>query len=169
MRNKTLAILVFVLLCAVCIVHAFYYYPRLPEQVARHFGPSGQPDAWGSKLEFLIVYLSTVGVMAATFLILGMAIPRIPNWAINLPNKDYWLAPERRKKTLDHILPQLFWFGSITMIFLLDIFHQAFQVQLGKTKTLGHVWITMGFYLLAAAVWCVVTYRKFSKKSSQPE
>jgi uncharacterized membrane protein len=165
-RTST-AIAVFVLLCVACVVHAVYYYPRLPEQVAYHFGVSGQPDAWGSKMHFLILYLVTVALMAAIFLGLGFAIPKIPNRAINIPNKDYWLAPERRQKTLEYILPLFFWLGSFTMIFLLYLFHQSFQVDLGKAPNLSHFVLSIGVYLVFTTIWCIAIYRKFSKHESQ--
>ena len=164
MNKRRTAIAVFVLLCVVCLAHAFYYYPRLPDRVAHHFGASGRPDAWSSKMHFLIFYVVTVAVTAATFLGVGLAMPKIPNSLINLPNKDYWLAPGRRRQTLDYMFPQLLWFGSLTMILLLDMFHQAFQLHLGKATRLNHFWISMGCYLVATTVWCIAIYRKFNKK-----
>ena len=118
MNKRSSAIAVFVILCVICLAHAFYYYPRLPDQVAHHFGASGRPDAFGSKMHFLILYIVTIAITAAMFLGFGLALPKIPNSLINLPNKDYWLAPERRRQTLDYILPQMLWFGSLTLMLL---------------------------------------------------
>lgn len=164
MNKRTAAIGVFVILCSVCVVHALYYYPRLPEQVARHFNASGQPGAKGNKMQFLVVYLATVGIMAAVFLGFGFLLPKVSNSAFNLPNKDYWLAPERRQQTLDSVLSSVFWLGSMTMLLLLDIFHQSVLVHLGKTATLGHFWISLSIYL-AITVWvCIAINRKFNKR-----
>jgi uncharacterized membrane protein len=167
MNNRKSAIVVFVLLCVACVVHALYYYPRLPAEVAHHFGASGQPDAWGSKMQFLMVYLVTVAVMAASFLGLGLAMPKIPNSIINLPNKDYWLAPERRQQTLDYMLPRLLWFGSITMVLLIDVFQQSFQVHLGEAIRLNHIWLSLGAYVAVITVWGIAIYSKFRKREFQ--
>ena len=166
MNKRTTAIAIFALLCVACVAHALWYYPQLPEQVAHHFGATGEPDAWGHKTHFLIVYLVTVGVMAATFLGAGLLMPKIPNYAINLPNKDYWLAPKRRQQTLDYMLPQLLWMGSLTMILLLNVFHQSFQVHLGNATELNNIGITMGAYLTLTTVWCIAIYKKFKKIES---
>ena len=166
MNKRTSAIVVFVFLCIGCLAHALYYYPQLPDQVAHHFGASGQPDAWGSKMNFLIIYLVTVAIMAATFLGAGLVIPRIPDSQISLPRKDYWLAPERRQQTLDYVLQQLLWLGSLTMLLLLDMFHQSFRVHLGKATSLDHFWVTMGVYLVLTGMWCIAFYRKFNRKES---
>lgn len=166
MNRRATAIIVFVLLCLACVAHVLWYYPRLPEQVAHHFGASGRPDAWGHKSQFLVVCLVTAGVMMATFLGLGLAMQKIPNSLINLPNKDYWLAPVRRQQTLDYMFPQLLWLGSLTMLLLLDMFHQSFMVHLGKATKLNHFWITMGIYLILTTVWCIAIYKRFNKKES---
>ena len=168
MNKRTIAAIVFLLLCIAGIGHALYFYHCLPAQVAQHFGPSGQPDAWGSKMEFLIVYLGAIAVLAATFICAGVAISKVPDSAINLPNKDYWLAPERRQQTLDHMYSYLLWFGSLTTVFLIDVFHQAFKVQLGKTTKLDHIWVSLEVFLTVTAVWCIALFRKFRKTESQP-
>lgn len=159
--------MVFLLLCVACVIQALHYYPRLPAEVAHHFGVSGQPDAWGSKLHFLIIYLVTVAVMAATFLGFGLAMPKMPNARINLPNKDYWLAPERRQQTLDYMLPRFLWLGSITMLLLFDVFQQSFQVHLGKATKLDHVLLSLGSYVAVITVWCIVINTKFRKGESE--
>lgn len=166
MSKKATAIAVFVLLSVACIVHALWYYPRLPEQVAIHFGASGKPDAWVDKTQFLVFYLITIGIMVAVFLGFGLAMSKIPNWAINIPNKNYWLAPERRRRTLEYMLSPYLWFGSFTMMLLLYIFHQSFQVNLGNAIKLSHAGIATGIYVVLTLVWCVVIYRRFSKKES---
>lgn len=166
MNRRTIAITVFVLLTIACVAHALWYYPRLPEQVAHHFDASGQPDAWGSKLDFLISYLVTIGVTAVTFLGIGLLMPKLPDRAINLPNKNYWLAPEQRRQTMDSMLAALLWFGSLTMLLLLGIFHQSFQVHLGRATRLNHVWDAMGGYMVLATVWCVALFRRFGKQGT---
>ncbi len=118
-------------------------------------------------MHFLIVYLVTVAVMALTFLGFGLAMPKMPNSIINLPNKDYWLAPERRQQTLDYMLSRFMWLGSITMLLLLDVFQQSFQVHLGKATKLNHVLLSLGAYLAVTTAWCIAIYSKFRKKESQ--
>lgn len=99
MSSKKPALSVFTLLCTACVWHALSYYPLLPERVAHHFNPSGQPDAWGSKMSFLNVYLIVVALMAATFFAIYLVLPKIPYSLVNLPNKEFRLAPEYLKFT----------------------------------------------------------------------
>lgn len=166
MNSRRTAFTVFLLIWALCTAHALYYYPKLPDRVAQHFGSSGEPDAWGSKMEFVIIYMATVFFTAGIFLGIGLALPKIPNWAINIPNKDYWLSsPQRRKQTFDSMVPQLLWIGSLTLVYMLDIFHQAFQVQLGRAASLDHGLISTVVYLGLIIIWSVALVRQFSKKN----
>ena len=164
MNKRISARNVFLLLCVICVAHAAWYYPRLPGRVALHFGATGLADAWGPKSRFLLIYLVTLAILAVSFSVPSLFLPRIRNSLISLPNKDEWLAPERRQQTIDTILSQLFCFGSITLILLLDIFHQSIQVNLGKATRLEHVWITLGMYLILTTAWCIAFFRRFRKK-----
>lgn len=169
MNSHKAAIAVFLVLCAVCTAHALYYYPQLPERVAQHFGKSGAPDGWSTKSELLTVYLGTVLFSAAVFLGLGAAMRKLPDWAVNIPNKEYWLSPSQRDKTLDSMLHWLLWLGSLTMVLLLDVFHQTIRVNLGKTDTLDHPLISLSIYLALVTAWCIAVFRKFGKSNIQPQ
>jgi hypothetical protein len=166
MNHKRLALVVFLLLCAACVGQALYYYPRLPAEVARHFGAAGQPDAWCGKGQFLIFHLGTIAFLAGVFLGVGLVLRKLPAGFINLPNKEYWLAPERRQQTLDYLQPRFLWLGSLTMVFLLDAAGQTFQVHLGQAARLNHMWQGLGVFLAATATWGIALCAKFRKKDS---
>lgn len=153
MRNLALALLL--LLTAACVAHGLYYYPLLPDQVARHFDGSGRPDAWGSKSSFLAVYLSTVALLDAVFLGIAWMLPRLPDSRISLPQKELWLSPEHRRRTLDLWAAALLGFASLTLLFLLDVFHQSFRVHLGQANRLEHIGWSLGLYLFLTTAGCV--------------
>ena len=120
-----------------------------------------------ANLSFIMVQLIVAGFVAVTFPAVAFGLSKIPVSLINLPNKHYWLAPERRQRTLDYMLCRFLWLGSITMILLFYVFHQMFRVQLGKAAKLNHIWLSMGAYMAVVAVWCIAIYLKFRKKGSQ--
>ena len=103
MRN--ISLLVFIILLLLCIGHAAYYYPLLPDRVASHFGASGQPDAWSSKESFVKIYFFVIAFIAVLFPGIGLILGKIPASLINLPNKDHWLSPERREETIAVLIP----------------------------------------------------------------
>lgn len=148
-------------LFGLAIAHALYYHGQLPDTVASHFGANGEADGWSSKTTFTALYIVTVVAMALCFVGPIWLIPRIPDSMINMPRKDYWLAPERRQATFEVINECLLWFASATMLFLLDMFHQTIQANLGGTSTLSHVWWSLGIFLVFTTAWCVLFYRHF--------
>ncbi len=168
MSKRTLAALVFVTLSLACIVQALSYYGSLPEKVALHFGLSGQADGWGSRADLLILHLVAVAVTVASFLGLGLALPRLPDWMINLPNKEVWLTPERRPQTIEYLATSLLWLGSLTQLLLLDLFYQTYLVQLGQASRLEHAWLSMAVYLVAITIWITRLMARFKKGESTP-
>jgi uncharacterized membrane protein len=72
----------------------------LPARVATHFAWGGVPNGWMGRESYLAVI-----TLAATLLPLALAalisgLPRAFPQALNVPNRDYWLASERRNAAL---------------------------------------------------------------------
>jgi uncharacterized membrane protein len=120
----------FILLVIIGIAQAGFFAPRLPARVASHFDATGRADAWSSKESLLSVHVAMVGLLSGIFLILPLFLPRIPPSLINLPGKDYWLAPGRRAETLARFGRQLTAFGCAAMVFLLVIMHIVFEANI---------------------------------------
>ena len=164
-NRRSLAYWLFSLVCAIMAGHALYHYSLLPDRVATHFGVSGTPDAWGAKPAFFLWYFITTIILAAVLLWTPRFLSKIPTSLINLPNKDYWLAPERKNETLAYIGRGSLLFGSGTLLFLLDIIHQSFQVSLGQAAGLSHIWTSMAIYLIFCALWTTALFRRFGRKN----
>jgi hypothetical protein len=147
-----------------CLAQAAYYYPLLPGRVASHFGASGLPDAWSSRDSFVRAYLIATGIIAILFPAIGFALKRIPTWLINLPNREYWLSTGRAEETIALLGRRFLWFGSATLLLLLDIFHQAFRVQLGYAESLRHPVASLVAYCGFALLWSIALIVRFSRK-----
>lgn len=152
-------------LVAVLVVIAFqvaYYAPRLPDTVASHFGPGGQPDGWSSKTELFVVYGVVIVVTVAPFLLLPLLLRRIPDQYFNLPHKAYWLAPERREETVRIISAYLLWLGIATLALISHVMGVAMAANLEPEPRLGDTfWWALGLYLGFVAVWLVAFIRHF--------
>jgi serine/threonine-protein kinase len=76
---------------------------ELPERLATSFDFAGHPRDWTSRGGFAALML---GLCAGSGLLLaGLAawLPRVPDAWINVPDKAWWLAPERRAATLSRV------------------------------------------------------------------
>jgi uncharacterized membrane protein len=160
---RKLSLIVFIILLLVCIGHVAYYYPLLPDRVASHFGASGQPDAWSGKDSFVKIYLVVVAFIAVMFPGIGLILRKSPVSMINLPNKDYWLSPERKLETIEVLFRQFLWFGSATLL-LLDMMDQTFRVHLGKAQALDHPVASIVVYVLFTTLWSIALIVKVMRK-----
>lgn len=151
-----------IFMCAICISHALLYFPALPETVASQFGADGKPNTWMGKTEFVGLYIGVVVAVTLLFAGLAYAMPRLPDSMINLPNKAYWLAPNRRAAAFEYFTSLFMWFGSATLVFLFDIFHQVFQVHIGAAQTLTHVWWSTGLFLIFTLLWGLWLFYRFN-------
>jgi len=148
---------------AACLGQAAYMYARLPARVASHFGPSGAPNGWMPRELFVGIYVFVVVLLGAMMLGTAYTLPRTPDNRVNLPHKEYWLAPERRAETYAWLQNFFFWSGIGTFALLFDVFRQALRVNLGAAARLEHPLFDLALYVLYAVGWVVAMMRRFSK------
>lgn len=157
------ALLVCLVLVA-AVAQLAYYYPRLPEQVPTHFGPDNRADAWGGKQAFAITYAGVLGGLAALFLGLAVLLRRLPDGAVNLPNREYWLAPERRERTMGRVARELLLMGGASLLFVTATFHLSIRVALAGTDRLPtSFWAALTGFVLFTAAWAARFMLAFRK------
>ncbi|MBB6051083.1 DUF1648 domain-containing protein [Armatimonas rosea] len=146
---------------ALAAAHCAYYYSALPEKMASHFGPSGQADGWMSKTSFMIFYLALVSIFSLMWIGIGAILKKTPNDMINLPNKEYWLAPERWEQTIARLGHQMSVFGIATGAFLMAVMHSCFLANLSGGNQLGGLFFVyfIGF-MLFTGIWTVQMLRE---------
>ena len=84
--------------------------------------------------------------------------------AMKLPNKDYWMAPERRGDTIDFLSGYFLWFGAATLVLMLDVFHQVFQYNLFLSRELDHPRFSLAVYVAFALLWIAGLQFRFRRK-----
>ncbi len=146
------------------VVQSAYYSRRLPDRVASHFGADGAVDGWSSRHELVGIMLSVTALMLLLFEGLAWLVPRLPAEWINLPNREYWLAPGRRDATLARIRADLLEIGALTLLWLVVLNELVLRTNLGPEPRLGApFWISFGAYLGAVGWWAVRSYRRYSR------
>ncbi len=159
-----LAQVVFLALLVAMAGQSAWYYPRLPALVASHFGVSGHADSYMPKQEFMRLHLGVVGLISLVLLVVPMLVVRLPPGMINLPNKDYWLAPERRAHTGRVIRGFLTSFGDAMLLFLLVIFGDAMRASLLPAPRLSNrVWVMLILLASFAVIWTIRFVRAFRR------
>jgi serine/threonine-protein kinase len=143
-----------------CGVDFARHYAQLPQRMASHFDARGQPDGWSSKGEFFAVVM-------VTFAVVGVAVGAIPLLVrfapglVNLPNKKYWLAPERQAETLRFMSRWGLWFAAATLWLLALVFHESILANLRQPPRLENIWWLLGGYLAVVAFLLVRLLARF--------
>jgi uncharacterized membrane protein len=161
--------LAFLLLAVLWLTFAGYVWltaAQMPDNVATHFGASGAPNGWMTRaghVQFTIIF----GALVPAF-ILGIfaTIRHFGDRWVNIPHKDYWLAPERRQATFDFIQRQGFWFAGMFILFLAAIHYSILAANARTPVALPASdvgWIA-GPYLLATIAWVAVFIGHFYRK-----
>lgn len=144
--------------CFAGLGYTFFVYSASPESVPLHYGPTGVPDRWGKPSELLAVHAGLIGIGSALFFALPALLGRLPASLVNLPNKDYWLAPERRAETTAKFAVWSSTFG--TALNLLVITMQAVLAPNERPSPLPLVVVSsFVLFTLGSCVWLVRSFR----------
>ncbi len=72
-----------------------WLYPQLPEHVVTHFGLDGVGGRLVSRSSFLLGQIVLLALMGLGFPALRWLVMILPASLMNVPHREYWLAPER--------------------------------------------------------------------------
>ena len=144
--------MLFVLLAVLASVYFWPTYAQLPDVVASHFNERGVANGWQPKSLFFEFFAGAVAI--AAFLTFGIPaiFSKMPTAMINLPNKKYWLAPERRAETLAFLNRNFAWFGCAVLLVATAAVNYAIGQNLHPPGPLGSLVLTCvlaGFAIFA--------------------
>ena len=133
--------------------------------MAIHFNASGRADGWGYKHQFFVFYGVIVAVMSLLFWGLPLVIRLVPESLINLPNKEYWLAPERKKQTLDRLSDQMLFTGCMALLLMDGILFLVIKANLSAIPALPTEWMwgLIVVFIAANVVWTINLIRSFRR------
>jgi uncharacterized membrane protein len=106
---------VFIALLAFAILFVVGTVSQLPPMVASHFDAAGQANAFMSRSGYTrFVLCLALGLPLAVVAILTAVYSRATD--LKLPNREYWLAPQRIDRTRAFLVAHGVWFGSLLVI-----------------------------------------------------
>ena len=138
---------------------------QLPDRVATHFNGSGEPNGWMSRSANQMFMLA-FGLAFPLFVVLLCYLTRLlPSGLVNIPRRDYWLAPERRKETSDYLVRHSLWFACLAVCFVIGIQYSMVQTnRLTPPRLSTPILLSVaGSFLAGTAVWVVVLFHHFRR------
>ena len=165
MGDPRLPRFLYAFLILVCLLMMAYYYPQMPQRMASHFAADGRVNGWQSRDAFFVLVL----LVTSTSAIVGFLAPRQiaarSNARINLPHRDYWLAPERRERTMRFISATMAWFACGILLVLVSGTFLALRANLAPDHRFNSeaMLVVLGGFLLGLLGLLVGLVRHFRK------
>ncbi len=120
---------VFLLTVVGALAQALWYHQHLPERVASHFDAQGNANGWTTRNQNLVTQCGLILFVAGMMQGLAWGLPRMPAHLINLPHRDYWLAPARRAATFEWLGAMLQAMGCVLLGFFIVLFHATWRAN----------------------------------------
>ncbi len=137
---------------------------RLPLTVASHFDADGRPNAFMSRGGYVRFELCiAIGLPLIVVTILSAAFSRATD--LKLPNRNYWLAPQRLERARALLVAHGVWFGSL-LVTLACAVHglelEANRLQPPHLPSRAFAAVLIAF-LMATAAWVAALMLAFRR------
>lgn len=157
-----------VLLAVIAALFVIFTSAELPALVGSHFNFRGEPDDWMTRENYVASMVIFVLVYPGLMMLAFTWLPqRFPSW-VNIPQRDFWLAPERREESLQYLAAHGCWFSCLLLLLLIGV-HYAIVVS-HRTHPpalpLPLFLSILGSFGVALAVWTVKLVRRFQKPAA---
>lgn len=165
-----MAVARFLLLLVVflAVLQVVLFYDDLPEVMASHFDGAGAANGWSSKPTFFAIYAVIMVVTVGTFVGMPLIMRRLPTRLINLPHREYWLAPERREQTLKVFEVNYLGLGVLHTGFALVILQMVIDANLHDgppVLTAGIGWPLIAYGIVFTG-WLIGFLRRFRRPAA---
>ena len=141
----------------------------MPPKVASHFGPDGAANGYMWRHTYVYFMLAFVVLLPLFFNFVASAVARLPVTMINIPNRGYWLAPERRGLVVVRLRRQMQMFSAMLVVFFCFVHWEVVRANRAIPPTLDsrRFMLGMGLFMAALIVWIVSLRRQFRLPAAQ--
>lgn len=144
---------------------AVWQHGHLPPRVASHFNAAGKANGWMTRDAQLGWQVGTVTLIAVLLQGIVLLQPRLPRELVNVPNRDFWLSPERRAATDAWVSGVVLSIGCLVLLFFMALFHLVYQANLTPTPQLPAGLHPLSLLLLLASTGIIAaTILRFARK-----
>jgi len=135
----------------------------MPPKVASHFGRDGAANGYMWRHTYVYFMLAFVVLLPLFFSFVANAVAHVPVAMINIPNRDYWLAPERRGLVVDSLRRQMQIFSAMLVVFLCFVHWEVVRANQSMPPMLDNrrFMLGMGLFMATLIVWIVSLRRQF--------
>jgi serine/threonine-protein kinase len=152
-------------LAAAAIAFVFVTSAGLPDVLATHFNARGEPNAFMSRdgyrlfMAFMIVFVPFM--IAGLPRLVGRHWPRL----LNIPNREYWIAPERLSQALDSVYRLTTWPAAAAIALMAFVHRLVMDAHATDPPQLDSRHLLIGLALFGAftVAWMAAFYVRFRR------
>jgi len=161
-RSSTIALLLLLLVLAAFV---WLSSSALPEVVASHFGSNGAANGYMPRGIYIVLLLVLIVGVPLLLALLPAAVAGKGGRNLSIPNREFWLAPERRESTVAFIRVHGLWFAAAVALFMAYVHWLVVQANALRPPHLSTAGITAGLlvFFLLLVVWLAVLYARFRR------
>lgn len=159
----------FLVLIALLGALVWHSAQTLPAVVASHFAASGRADGYLPRATYAVFITALVVGVPLLLALFPAAAIRGEGRTLNLPHRDYWLAPQRCAQTIGYLRAQGRWLALIVALFLGHVHWlvvQAHQLQPPVLSSRSMVAALLVF-VLVLLLWLRALVARF-RRSDRP-
>lgn len=137
----------------------------LPAMVVSRFGPGGVANGFMGKGTYEVFMLALVVGVPALVAFSTRLLRHMPPEFVNLPYRQYWLAPERRAATFESLSSLALGFAMALAVFLSFCHWLVVRAHATQPPELPGTWFFAGLGLFGAFMlsWIFVLFRRFGR------
>jgi uncharacterized membrane protein len=161
-RNR---LILFAILLVVATGFALGSIGELPERVAIHFDTTGAADGWTSREGYRLFILVALVALPSLLVWVMAGLPQLTKGNGQVPNNEYWFAPERRHETESYLLSHASWLGCMTVAILYGMHVLVLRANATSPPLLAtDRFVVMLFaYVLGLGWWFTTFLRHFQR------
>ena len=136
---------------------------NLPPSVATHFGASYLANGWMARDDYLVFSLTFSTPLPIVVAGVVGWLPRLFPKLVNVPNRDYWLTPERSAVTLDRLAISGLALGALLSAFMGGVHWLILQANAVVPPRLParDFWALLIAFLMLLTMWIGALWTKF--------
>ncbi len=142
-----------------------YYYSELPDYVANNFGNNGEPNSWMSREWHMGIAIAIYLMNSLLFLSTPLIFRKIPVKYINFPEKEFWLADERKTESIQLMSSWLAFFGLATNVFVILVSHLVYEANISDPVKLNEsmFFTVILLFIIVIITWIILLFKRFKK------
>lgn len=138
-------------------------WDQLPLQLASHFDGRGVANGFMPRADFFWVFAAVGGGTVLLLLSVPWLTRAISPQFVNIPNREYWLVPERRAQVQQKLGAFMAWTAAGCTVLLAAVLELVLRANLEhQTLASGPMWLFVGLYIVGTSlsiVWLVRAFR----------